>query len=61
MKKMKIYEAPETRHQEVELENGFMAASLVDEDKQEKPTISIQNQVVGAESDYFTNNSEWDY
>lgn len=61
MKKMKTYEAPETRHQEVELENGFLKGSLVDEDKQETPTISIQNQEVGAESDYFAQDSEWDY
>lgn len=53
MKTQKKYEAPQTQHAEVELEQGFMSGSVVDEDKQEKPTISIQDQEVGAESDYF--------
>lgn len=62
MKTQKKYEAPQTQHAEVELEQGFMSGSVVDEDKQEKPTISIQNQEVGAESDYFSNpNAGWDY
>lgn len=61
MKTQKKYEAPQTQHEEVELEQGFMSGSVVDEDKQEKPTISIQDQEVGAESDYFTNDSGWDY
>jgi len=62
MKTQKKYEAPQTQHAEVELEQGFMSASVVDEDKQEKPTISIQNQEVGAESDYFSDpNAGWDY
>lgn len=55
----KEYEAPQTTCLEVELEGNF-CASVVDEDKQDEPTISIQNQDVGAESDYFTTNSEWD-
>lgn len=59
MKKTK-YLAPSTKSSLVELEGSF-CASIVDEDKQEKPTISIQNQDVGATSDYFSNDSEWDY
>lgn len=59
--KRKEYEIPRMDKLEVELEKGFMAASIVDEDKQEKPTISIQNQEVGAESDYFSNDSKWDF
>lgn len=58
--KKKFYETPHTQHVEVELEGNF-CASIVDEDKQEKETITIQNQGVGAESDYFTNDSEWDF
>lgn len=58
--KKKLYETPHTQHVEVETEGSF-CGSIVDKDKEEKPTISIQNQDVGAESDYFTNNSEWDF
>lgn len=62
MKTQKKYEAPQTQHAEVELEQGFMSGSVVDEDKQEQPTISIQKQGVGAESDYFSDpNAGWDY
>ena len=59
MKKTK-YLAPSTKSSLVELEGSF-CASIVEEDKQEKPTISIQDQAVGATSDYFTQDAEWDY
>lgn len=58
--KKRIYETPHTQHVEVELEGSF-CASVVNEDKQETETITIQNHEVGAESDYFTNESEWDF
>lgn len=58
--KKKFYETPRTQHVEVELEGSF-CASIIDEDKQEKETITIQNQEVGATSDYFTKDSEWDF
>lgn len=58
--KRKIYESPLTLRTEVELE-GYFCASIVDDDKEKKETISIQKQEVGAESDYFTNDSEWDF
>lgn len=58
--KRKIYESPLTLRTEVELE-GYFCASIVDDDKEKKETISIQKQDVGAESDYFTNDSEWDF
>ena len=59
MKKMK-YVAPQTKSSEVELENNF-CGSVVPKDEQETPTISINNQEIGAESDYFTQDAEWDY
>lgn len=55
------YVVPQTKCSEVELEEGFMKASVVDGDKQEAPTISINDQEIGATSDYFTDNSGWDY
>lgn len=58
--KQREYEAPQTTCLEVELEGNF-CASVVDEDKQDKPTISIQNQEIGATSDYFASDSDWDY
>ncbi|WP_300770631.1 hypothetical protein [uncultured Bacteroides sp.] len=54
----KMYETPRTQHVEVELEGSF-CASVVDKDKEVEPTISIQNQGVGAESNYLGN--EWDF
>lgn len=60
--KKKKYEAPQTRYLEVELEQGFMVqGSIMNQDKETEETISINKQDVGAESDYFTNDSEWDF
>lgn len=56
MKKMKIYEAPETRHQEVELENGFLKASVVDKDEPNSD-VTAGNQTISEDWD-FTGN-EW--
>lgn len=61
MKNKETYEAPQTELKRVELEQGFMNGSIVDKDVAEEATISIENQEVGAESDYFNNGSEWDY
>lgn len=58
--KQKEYETPQTTFVEVELEGNF-CASVVDEDKQSEPTISITNQEVGAESNYFKDDANWDY
>lgn len=58
--KQKEYETPQTTFVEVELEGNF-CTSLVDEDKQSKPTVSITNQEVGAESNYFEDGTGWDY
>lgn len=59
----KDYIAPHTERTEVELEQGFMNASVVDSDEEPQATISIENQEVGAESNYFDgeNQSGWDY
>lgn len=60
--KKKKYEAPQTRYLEVELEQGLMVkGSIVDQDKETEEKISINSQEVGAESDYFKNDSEWDF
>lgn len=61
--KKKFYETPRTQHVEVEMEGSF-CASVVDTDKEVESTISIQNQGVGAESNYFDNpngGNEWDF
>lgn len=56
------YIAPETDYVTVELEQGFMKGSVVPKDEQDEPTISINNQEVGAESNYFDNPNEgWDF
>lgn len=63
MKKRK-YIAPETDCVTVELEQGFMKGSVVPKDEQDDSAISINNQEVGAESNYFDNpdgGNEWDF
>lgn len=61
MRMKKKYIAPQTEMSEVELESGFMKGSIVDQDALDQATISIEEQEVGAESDYFNNHSTWDY
>lgn len=58
------YIAPETDCVTVELEQGFMKGSVVPKDEQDAPTISINEQEIGAESDYFNTSdptSGWDF
>ena len=55
------YVAPSTRRVTVELEQGFMNASVVNKDVMDDSKITIDNQEVGAESDYFKDSSRWDY
>ena len=61
----KDYIAPQTKQALVELEQGFMSASVVNADKLEEPTVSIEEQEVGAESNYFDNENQdfnkWSY
>lgn len=61
MEQKSKYVAPSTRRVTVELEQGFMNASVVDKDVMDNSKITIENQEVGAESDYFKDNSSWDY
>lgn len=59
---MKKYEAPETKHQEVELENGFLKASVF-VDKEDSESLTIDNQVLGEEfnfGDGIGDNDTWD-
>ena len=56
----KDYIAPQTKQALVELEQGFMSASVVNADKLEEPTVSIEAQEVGAESNYFEVVCNWD-
>lgn len=64
--KQKEYEAPETKHQEVELENGFMKASIFEEGEGHDKGVSIQGHEFGNSGNYFDNNNgiegwnEWD-
>lgn len=56
MKTQKKYEAPQTQHAEVELEQGFMSASVVDK-KDPNSAVTAGNQTISEEFD-FTGN-EW--
>lgn len=60
----KNYEIPLTELVQVEAESGFCAGSVVTDDQQDEPTITIQEQEVGASSDYFNatgSDAGWDY
>lgn len=56
MKTQKKYEAPQTQHAEVELEQDFMSASVVDK-KDPNSEVTAGNQTISEEFD-FTGN-EW--
>ncbi|WP_278569178.1 hypothetical protein [Phocaeicola coprophilus] len=56
MKTQKKYEAPQTQHAEVELEQGFMSASVVDKNDPNSE-VTAGNQTISEEFD-FTGN-EW--
>ena len=62
-KKKRPYVVLQTECITVELENGFMSGSVVNRDQYNEPTITIEDQAVGAESNYFDgeNQSGWDY
>jgi hypothetical protein BACCOPRO_03206 len=55
--KQKEYEAPQTTYLEVELEQGFMKASVF-VDKEDSEALTIDNQVRGEEFDFSGNT--WD-
>lgn len=56
MKTQKKYEAPQTQHAEVELEQGFMNASVVDK-KDPNSEVTAGNQTISKEFDFTEN--EW--
>lgn len=52
MKTQKKYEAPQTQHAEVELEQGFMSASVFDPADQHDEGVTIQNHEFGKTYDF---------
>lgn len=62
MKTQKKYEAPQTQHAEVELEQGFMKDSVF-VTKEDSEALTIDNQEKGAEfnfGDGIGDNDTWD-
>lgn len=57
MKTEKQYVAPQTQHVEVELENGFMSASVF-EKKENTESLTIENHKVDETFDF--SNDSWD-
>lgn len=63
MKTQKKYEAPQTQHAEVELEQGFMSASVFEDGKDNAEGVTIEehgfaNRGADWEGDY--SDSTWD-
>lgn len=56
--KKKLYETPRTQHVEVELEQGFMTASVFDPENGQDDGVSIDGHEVGNTGDYT--NIGWD-
>ncbi|WP_303010598.1 hypothetical protein [uncultured Bacteroides sp.] len=50
--KKKKYEVPTTVHTEVELENGFMKASIFEPDENRDEGVSIEGHEIGNTGDY---------
>lgn len=57
MKTQKKYEAPQTQHAEVELEQGFMSASVF-EKKENTESLTIEEHKVDETFDF--SNDSWD-
>ena len=55
MAKKETYEAPQTQMSEVELEQGFMNASVFDPEDQHDEGVSIKGHEFGNSGDYFDN------
>ena len=53
----KKYEAPQTDLTQVELEQGFMSASIFDADNNQDDGVSIDGHKVGNTGDY----NKWDF
>lgn len=64
IKEQKEYEAPQTTCLEVELEQGFMNASMGDEPEDSAGNITIQEQTpgvaIGGSGDGWDNTGKWD-
>lgn len=58
MKTQKKYEAPQTQHAEVELEQGFMKASVFDPADNHDKGVSIEGHGFGNSQDFT--GTEWD-
>lgn len=58
MKTEKQYVAPQTQHVEVELEQGFMKASIFDPEAQHDEGVTIQNHEFGESYDFTSDG--WD-
>lgn len=52
------YESPQTRRTQVELENGFMSASIVDKDDNTDNSVTAGHQEIEDKFD-FTNEDPW--
>lgn len=55
MKTQKKYEAPQTQHAEVELEQGFMSASVFEPEDGHDKGVSIEGHGFGNSGNYFDN------
>ena len=55
MAKKETYEAPQTQMSEVELEQGFMNASVFDPEDQHDEVVSIKGHEFGNSGNYFDN------
>lgn len=61
MKTQKKYEAPQTQHAEVELEQGFMKDSVF-KDAEDSEALSIDNQVQEEDFNFSgENNKDWQW
>lgn len=63
MKTQKKYEAPQTQHAEVELEQGFMSASVFEDGKENADGVTIEEHGFanpGAEWEGDYSGSTWD-
>ncbi len=59
MKTQKKYEAPQTQHAEVELEQGFMSASVFEKEKNTE-SLTIEDHKVDETFDFSSDNDSWD-
>lgn len=59
MKTQRKYEAPQTQHAEVELEQGFMSASVF-EKKENTESLTIEDHKVDETFDFSSDKDSWD-